>query len=82
MKCAICGRESGVNSYCLFHAKAHGNIVAKYEQWEKAVGISWKEYLSEIVKNPLAGEWAKEVAHHMMSSGEQIDVKKRKEERI
>jgi hypothetical protein len=69
-----------VNSYCLFHAQARGNIVAKYEQWKKAVGISWKEYLSEIAKNPLVGEWAKEVAHHMMASGEQIDVKKRKEE--
>jgi hypothetical protein len=30
------------------------------------LGISWKEYLSEIAKNPLTGEWAKEVAEHLV----------------
>jgi hypothetical protein len=32
--------------------------------------VSWKEYLSEIVKNPLTGEWAKEVAECLISEGE------------
>jgi hypothetical protein len=35
--------------------------------------ISWKEYLSEIVKNPLTGEWAREVAESMIKSGEKQD---------
>jgi hypothetical protein len=38
----------------------------RYEAWKKALGISWKEYLNEIVKNPLTGEWAKEVAQHLI----------------
>jgi hypothetical protein len=41
-----------------------------------AQNISWKEYLSEIAKNPLAGEWVKEVAQHLMLSRGQRDVKK------
>jgi len=56
MKCVICGRESETNDYCQFHSKAQENIMANYEQWNKALNISWKEYLSEIAKNPLAGE--------------------------
>jgi hypothetical protein len=42
----------------------------KYELWKKALEISWKEYLSEIVKNPLTGEWAKEAAEYLSKSGE------------
>jgi hypothetical protein len=44
--------------------------VKKYDVWKKALDISWKEYLSEIVKNPFTGEWAKEVAEYLNKSGE------------
>jgi len=27
--------------------------------------ISWKEYLSEIAKNPLTGEWAREAEQYI-----------------
>jgi hypothetical protein len=30
--------------------------------------ISWKEYLNEIVKNPYAGSWAKEVAGQLLKN--------------
>ena len=70
MKCVICNREAAENSYCELHAKAHESVVEKYEEWKKALEISWKEYLSEITKNPLTGEWAKEVAEHLIESGE------------
>jgi len=50
--------------------KAYESIVEKYGSWKRAMEISWKEYLSEIVKNPLTGEWAKEVAEHLIKSGE------------
>ncbi|MEM0057432.1 MAG: hypothetical protein QXG58_01800 [Candidatus Bathyarchaeia archaeon] len=65
MKCAICSREATENGYCELHAKAYKNILRKYEVWKRAMGISWKEYLSQIVKNPFTGEWAKEVAEHL-----------------
>jgi hypothetical protein len=77
MKCPNCHRESGERNYCQFHLKTHKNIIVKYEQWKAALNISWKEYLSEIAKNPLAGEWVKEVAQHLMSDRGQTDVKKR-----
>jgi len=54
--------------------KAHESIVKKYNLWKKALEISWKEYLSEIAKNPLTGEWAREVAEHLIKSGENQDV--------
>ena len=49
-------------------------ITKKYESWKRALEISWKEYLSEIAKNPLTGEWAKEVAEYLAKSGEKQDV--------
>jgi hypothetical protein len=54
--------------------KAHESIVKKYDLWKKALEISWKEYLSEIAKNPLTGEWAREVAEHLIKTGENQNV--------
>jgi hypothetical protein len=68
-----------MNGYCQFHQKARDHILAKFEQWKKAMDISWKEYLSEIAKNSLSGEWVKEVAQYMIFNEEQTDVKKRQE---
>ncbi|MEM2104911.1 MAG: hypothetical protein QXV21_00340 [Candidatus Bathyarchaeia archaeon] len=75
MKCKICSKEALENGYCELHAKAYEAVIKKYERWRKALEISWKEYLSEIVKNPLTGEWAKEVAEHLIKSGEWENVK-------
>jgi len=72
LKCSICQREALHNGFCELHAKAYENIVKKYEFWKKALNISWKEYLREVAKNPFTGEWAKEVAEHLIkTSGEQ-----------
>jgi len=49
------------------HARAYESVTRKYGRWEKALGISWKEYLREIAKNPLTGEWAREVAEHLIT---------------
>jgi hypothetical protein len=58
--------ENGVPYYVAKRQKEILNIMASYKEWKKALNISWKEYLSEIAKNPLAGEWPKEVAQHLM----------------
>jgi len=76
LKCAICNKEGGETSYCELHTKAYESIIKKYDLWKKALGISWKEYLSEIVKNSLTGKWAKEVAEHLSKSGERKNVTK------
>jgi hypothetical protein len=75
LNCKICGKEASEDNYCELHKKAYENIVKKYELWKRALEISWKEYLSEIVKNPLTGEWAKEVAKYLIKSGEKQNVK-------
>ena len=70
MKCKTCLREATESNYCELHARAYENIIRKYDLWKKALGIGWKEYLSEIAENPLTGEWAKEVAQHLIKNGE------------
>jgi len=69
MKCRVCNREA-VEKYCELHEKAYKSIVQKYENWKRAMGISWKEYLNEIVKNSYTGSWAKEVAEKLMKDGD------------
>lgn len=59
--------------YCDLHIEAYRNILGKYEVWKKAMDISWKDYLSELIKNPLTGNWAKEVAEKLLKDGEGIN---------
>ena len=66
MKCAVCPREA-VRKYCEFHEKAYRNVVKKYDVWKGALGISWEEYLKELVKNPYTGSWAKDVAEQLLN---------------
>ncbi len=68
-KCRVCGREA-LEKYCELHDKAYRNIVQKYEDWRRALEISWKEYLKEVAKNPYTGYWAKEVAEELIKSEE------------
>ncbi len=70
MKCRICNREAqsqAQNSYCGLHLRAYENLQRKFEDWKKASNIEWKNYLQEVVKNPLTGIWAKEVAENLLS---------------
>lgn len=69
MKCKACSREVQVHlqsEYCEFHGKAYDNILRKFESWKKASNVEWKDYLSEVAKNPLTGIWAKEVAENLL----------------
>jgi hypothetical protein len=75
LKCQICSREAGENDYCELHTRAYENLIRKYDCWEKALETSWKEYLREIAKNPLTGEWAREVAEHLTKLERKINVK-------
>lgn len=74
MKCNVCDREAIEEGFCELHRKAYESIFKKYEVWKKALEISWKEYLREIAKNPLTGEWAKEVAEHLIENGAELNV--------
>jgi len=67
LKCRVCNREA-VEKYCEGHEKAYRSIVQKYDDWKRAMDISWKEYLNGIAKNPYTGIWAKEVAEQLMKN--------------
>ena len=75
MNCKICQRKAATEKFCRVHLKAYENIMEKYECWRKALTISWREYLSEIKRNPLTGEWAKEVASYLINNEETINGK-------
>ena len=70
MKCKVCSREAQTHpssEYCELHEKAYHNIRLKFEGWKKGLGIEWKQYLTEIAKNPFTGEWVKEVVENLLS---------------
>jgi hypothetical protein len=71
----VCPRQAERLGYCRLHAKAYEKVVKSYPVWKKALGASWKEYLSEITKNSLTGEWAKEVAEYLTKKGDKNYVK-------
>jgi hypothetical protein len=75
MKCSLCDRETLRGDFCRFHMKAYENVIENYARWRKASELSWKEYLREVAINPLAGQWTKEVAQHLLKTGEQTNVK-------
>ena len=66
MKCKICSREAEENGFCPLHLRAYQNVLEKFEQWRKASGLVWVEYLVEIQKNSLTGEWAREVVKQLI----------------
>jgi hypothetical protein len=66
LKCKICSREAVEGGFCALHSKAYQNVLEKFDAWKKASGLVWMEYLAEIQKNSLTGEWAKEVVKHLI----------------
>jgi len=63
----VCNREAKEKGgYCELHAKAYENITHKYTSWKKALNITWNDYLTEILKNPLTGVNAREVAQQLL----------------
>ena len=67
-KCKICSKgTNGKDEYCELHAKAYENVTRKYDDWKKALNIGWKNYLNEILINPLTGESVREVAQQLLS---------------
>jgi hypothetical protein len=76
MSCNICRRPVKEKGYCNLHLKAYQNIYEKFEAWEKALEVTWMEYLVKISKNSLTGEWAKEVVKQLIED-ESRNVKKK-----
>ncbi|MCX6644016.1 MAG: hypothetical protein NT043_02245 [Candidatus Bathyarchaeota archaeon] len=66
MKCKICSKDAQEKGFCMLHLKAYQNIIDKFDEWKKASDTFWSQYLVEIQKNSLTGEWAKEVAKYLI----------------
>jgi hypothetical protein len=66
MKCLVCDRETS-EKYCEFHKKAYSNLIEKFECWQRALGVSWKDYLEAVAAHSFTGAWAKEVALGLLS---------------
>lgn len=62
MKCQICPRQTKSNStLCRFHYFALKRLVGRFEVWQRAVDVSWLEYLQQVDANPVTGVWVREV---------------------
>jgi len=70
MKCIVCPREAQERGYCALHLRAYRAIREKYQVWVKASDVGWLEYLDKLQKNSLTGEWAKDVAKHLIREEE------------
>ena len=66
MKCKICSEDAQENGFCMMHLKAYQNIIDKFDMWKEASGNIWSQYLFDVQKNSLTGEWAKEVAKYLI----------------
>ncbi|MCD6085272.1 MAG: DNA topoisomerase I [Desulfurococcales archaeon] len=75
-KCLICNRKCvrsyGTDGMCLceFHALAYEHILKGYSEWREAIGISFTEYLNELLRIKLSGKFVKEVAKVIITRGE------------
>ena len=68
MFCKICGRDSsGETGYCEYHQEALKNLQSAYEDWQKASGASWEEYIDIICGIDEAGQWVQDVAEEIRS---------------
>ncbi len=67
MKCKLCDRDVARIDYCALHENAYRNLLEKFEVWQKALGLSWRDYLNQVAKNPSTGTKAREVAEALLS---------------
>jgi len=71
MTCRICGRDAE-SQLCELHKKAYENLIENYEDWKKAMNISWSEYLRKILENLYTGYWVREVIQHLLSTSNEL----------
>jgi hypothetical protein len=73
VNCKLCKRDAQENGFCKLHSKAYKNVLEKFRIWEAASNVSWSQYLAEVQKNSLTGEWAKEVAKYLIEERTEDD---------
>ncbi|MCD6428185.1 MAG: DNA topoisomerase I [Desulfurococcales archaeon] len=76
-KCLICGEICAYSPvagsdicFCEFHSTAYKHIIDKYREWREALGLSFTEYLKELLRIKSTGKFVKEVASAIISRSE------------
>ncbi|MEM2134601.1 MAG: hypothetical protein Q6366_006455 [Candidatus Freyarchaeota archaeon] len=68
MNCLICGVNTNEGfDYCENHLSAYINLKEAYNEWKKAMDITWQEYLKKVIENENTGEWVRELAIHLLN---------------
>ena len=66
--CVICEQKNeGQTELCARHKLAFDNLKNAYTIWQNALKIDWQSFLIEVSGNQETGQWAKEVAEHMLA---------------
>jgi len=63
--CPICGRDTQ-DKFCSYHQTAFDNLKEMYDEWEKAAGLSWEQYLDKISELESTGRWVREIIEFIM----------------
>jgi DNA topoisomerase-1 len=63
--CVICGRDAESGDLCRYHIEALNNLNAAYEGWNAASGVSWSEYLDQLVRIEVTGRWILDVLEYV-----------------
>lgn len=67
-ECSVCSRDTVSGSdLCGYHEEALTRLHAAFKEWERAMGIEWKEYLVSICRTEGLGLWVREVAVYLIS---------------
>ena len=65
--CSLCWRrhEDG-SEYCTYHLAAQENLLKAFSDWREAIEVEWRDFLVAVVDRPESGEWARDVAIHLL----------------
>ncbi len=67
-RCRLCGLRRGSESeYCRYHQIAIKNLEVAHQDWNKAVGIGWLDFLKEVMEKKETGAWVKDVVTVLLS---------------
>ena len=58
--CPICGRDTK-DEFCVYHQTAFDSLKETYNEWEKAAGLSWEQYLERVSELDGTGRWVQEI---------------------
>ncbi len=75
-KCLVCGRKTEGDEFCEAHKKTQQNVIQGYEQWTRALKISWEKYLDAVAKNPNTGLWVREIVDYLQKRRSAYDQPK------